>query len=976
MIADVAVIGMAGRFPGAADPETLWSRVKDGEELLSRIPLQTSQEHGVADAVLSDPGYVPVRGVLDGIEDFPLGQFSLPEREAELTDPAHRLLLELSVEALEHAGYTRKSVERRVGVFVGTGYNSYRAVNLVGHDDLLEDAGPLATAIASEKDHAATRIAYQLGLTGPAVAVQTACSTSLSAVHMAVRSLLDGECDMALAGGACVGVPQQAGYVHTAHDVTSADGRCRPFDRDANGTMPGSGAGIVVLRRAVDSSGDQVHAVIAGSAMNNDGQRRSGYTAPSIEGQVDVIRRALERARFDASEIGFVQAHGTATELGDWLELEALAAVFADHPGQCAVHSVKANVGHLDAAAGVTGLITAVLAVRDGVIPLALHYRSPNAHSVLGQGPLYVPTMTMPWKDTVRVAGVSSFGIGGTNVHVVVRSGTPAAEGPGAPADGSELVTVSADAPQHFRAVVRDLRERLPRLPLGSVGLTTRSGRSDGAWRQAFVANDTDDLTRAMSEGALSPNSGRGGPVVLSFPGQGTQRQAMAQELRRRFATVDRLLRSCADAAPRECPDEVRRALLGEPVDVDRTDITQPLLFAVEVAIARLLQSFDVEPDVVLGHSLGEISAAHIAGALPLEEAMTLVCARGALVQTTCEGGLLAVPLPEQHETVLASGLDVVAVNGRMATVLGGPLSAVETAGRSFDAAGTRVRRLPGSRAFHTRLLDPILEDFATILDRISFKELVLPLASGLTGTLLPPGTILDAGYWLAQLRSPVRFRDAAAAVGTPGAIVIESGPGLVTSSLVAAAREDVLDVVQTMPGRQDPALQPEDRLFATAIGRLWELGIEVDLLAWPDSPGARRLGLPPAPLQRRRCWVEPRDARGATSPGPPPAPTAQPGPELDAVATAEAGTRDQADVPAAVADAWRSLLGKDVTDGGHDFFAVGGSSMLLVRFIALIRRRFGVSIELSALLEDPTLEGMTRTVAGRVDASRTVGPQ
>ncbi|HYX24301.1 MAG TPA: type I polyketide synthase, partial [Thermoanaerobaculia bacterium] len=693
-MSEVAIIGMAVRFPGAASLERFWENLRDGVESVSFFGDEELLAAGVDPALLRDPAYVRARAVVDGVEDFDAAFFGFTPREAAVMDPQHRLLLECAWEALEDAGYDPERAGGRTAVYAGSGTSSYLFANLLPNAPLLAAVGPLQAMLLNDRDFLATRLSYKLGLKGPSLLVQTACSTGLAAVHVASQGLLSGESDLALAGAVSIALPAKEGYLYEEGGIASPDGHCRAFDAAAGGSVVGNGAGVVVLKRLADAlaDGDRVYAVIRGSAVNNDGAARVGFTAPSVEGQAEVITESLLMAGVEPASIAYVEGHGSGTALGDPIEVTALVQAFAAAGGTdaCALGSVKSNVGHLNTAAGLAGLVKAVLALQHATIPPSLHFARPNPQCDFG--PFHVPTRALPWpaERSPRRAAVSSFGLGGTNVHAVLEE-APAAE-PSGPSRPWQLLTVSARTETALDAACRRLADRLESedLNLADVAFTLQRGRKAFAKRRAVVCRDRAEAVAALraGRGARGGFEGSERPVVFLFPGLGDHAVGMGRGLYESepvfAAEVDRCaailaphlgvdLRDVLFAEPGPRPASDLRTLLrrnAAPLDeagqrLARTEYAQPAVFVVEYALARLLLSWGVRPQAMIGYSLGEYVAAALAGVLSLEDALALVAGRAKLIQELPAGAMLAVPLPESEVgPLLNEDLSLAATNG------------------------------------------------------------------------------------------------------------------------------------------------------------------------------------------------------------------------------------------------------------------------------------------------------------------------
>jgi amino acid adenylation domain-containing protein len=873
---EIAILALSCRFPGAADPETLWRNLRDGIESISLLSDAELAAAGVPEARRRDPAYVKARGLLAGVDLFDAALFGFTPGEAERTDPQHRILLECAWEALEAAGYAGEQPAARVGVFVGGGASRYFAPR----PDLEDES-------AGAGDSLATRISYKLDLAGPSLTVQTACSTSLVAVHLACQSLLAGECDLALAGGVSIRLPQERGHLYQEDGIYSPDGHCRAFDAAARGTVGGNGAGIVLLKRlaAAQADGDPIRAVIRGSAINNDGAGKVGYTAPSVDGQARVINAALARAGVEAGTLGYVEAHGTATPLGDPIEVAALTQAFersAAEPGSCALGSIKANLGHLDAAAGVAGLIKAVLALEHGAIPPSLHFRSPNPHIDFTAGPFYVNAELTPWerRKTPRRAGVSSFGIGGTNAHLIVEE-APAAAVRRAPPSW-QLLLLSARTESALNTATARLAEALGRRPdvdLADVAFTLQVGRRAFEQRRMAVCADPADAAAVL----LGHHPGRllgrrrsaGTPsVAFLFPGQGAQRVGMGSGLYTTEPVFRRAVDDGCDLLHGELGCDLREVLYPARTDAEaagrlaETAVAQPALFVVEHALARLWMSWGVEPAALLGHSVGEYTAACLAGVFSLADALSLVAERGRLMQALPRGAMLAIPRSESEvRGLLGADLSLAAVNAPARCVVSGPEKAVADLEERLHERGWPSRRLATSHAFHSAAVEPILDTFAARVRATSLRPPRLPLVSNLTGTWLTAEEATDPGYWVAHLRRTVRFGDGVRALATePDRLYLEVGPGHSLSSFVRQSLKLPAGEV-AIPSLDDAQPDmPERAALLGAAGRLWLAGVRLDPTAL-HGRDRRRVPLPTYPFERQSFWLRP------LPPSPPPTP-------------------------------------------------------------------------------------------------------
>jgi acyl transferase domain-containing protein len=970
----IAIVGMAGRFPGAASVDELWTRLVDGEELLTRFTPEQLDAARVSRSVYTDPNYVPVRGVLPDADLFDARFFGYSPREAELTDPQQRVLLECAWEAFENAGIACDGI--RAGVFAGSSVSTYLLRHVVARPDLEQRLGFLPLIVGNDKDFLATRIAYKLNLRGPAVSVQTACSTSLVAVHMACQSLLRGESDVALAGGVRIFLPQEVGYVYEAGGIASPNGQCRAFDRGAQGTVTGSGAALVVLRQTADAvrDGNTIYAVIRGSAINNDGGGKVGYTAPSIDGQAAAIRSALCDAGVSADTIGYVEAHGTATELGDRIEMAALTQAYGadtERRQYCALGSVKSNIGHLDAAAGVVGLIKATMSLWHGVIPPSINCALPNPDIPFAESPFFVNQTAREWprSSTPRRCGVSSFGIGGTNVHVVLEEGPlPGPRTSDVGAAEPYLLTLSAAEPKALAAMAGRLAARLqatPPLDLADVEHTLRNGRAEMPARLAVAGSDREELSRrlAIRRGGATARSRA---TAFLFPGLGAQRGGAVRDVYRGFPRFRAALDECAQRLRPRLGVDVQDLVCGaasETADdaLRGTRLGLPALFAVEYAMAGQLDAWGVKPAMLLGYSLGEYAAACVSGAMSLPDALDLVCVRGELMDGAEPGGMLAVSAPrDEVEAALIDDASVAGANAPALTIVAGTVAAIEQLTDQFTAAGITTRRLALSHGYHSRMMEPFADEFEQFAARIAYQPLQIPIISNLTGEVLPRGFVYTAGYWRAHLCQPVLFQPGMARLAEiPHALCVEIGPGTSLVTLVAQNAGDALHTVPTMPGSGPGVAQ-----LLEAAGDLWAHGAQIDLAEVTRRRG-RSIGLPTYPFDRRRHWLEPGRLRGDASQAGPSRPAV-----LPAVTAEVPGAGDAHEqVVRELGRLWCELLGTDDVRPDSNFFALGGHSLLAVRLLTRVRRTFGVAMELRTVLDAPTLGAMADVIGGVASA-------
>ncbi len=883
-LSGIAVIGMAGRFPGAHSAEAFWENLSRGVSGISAVAPQRNRDSALPD----QPNYVARCAVVKDADRFDAAFFGIYPKQAQEMDPQHRLFLEVCWHAMEDAGYVPDETRNRVGVFAGCHMNTYIFTRLAADAKLrasLADSfpgGSLVAEISNDKDYIATRVAYQLNLRGPSVAVQTACSTSLVAIAQACQSLESEACDMALAGGVTLTFPQEQGYLYTEDSILSPDGCCRTFDARAQGTIFGDGVGAIVLKRVEDAiaDGDGIYAVIKGWGVNNDGGSKPGYTAPSIEGQSRAIALAHQKAGISADTISYVEAHGTGTQVGDPIEIAALTQAFrqtTDKKQFCRIGSLKTNVGHLDVAAGVAGVIKTCFALTHQMIPPSLNFESPNPKIDFPISPFVVNTEPTRWepKDGPRRAGISAFGVGGTNAHLVIEE---------APINRREksrrdyhLLRLSARSSSALDEATGELARYLadhPDLDLADVGYTLQTGRKAHRHRRIVVARTSQEAAQSLQAGSSSPArtshvAGRDTPVVFMFPGQGSQHLDMARDLTQMEPVFAEHLDACAQAFLPHLNVDLRCLIFptsrqGAAERLDQTDMAQPALFMVSYALAKWWQSRGVHPTAMVGHSVGEFTAAAVAKVMSLQDAAELVATRGRLMQQLPPGAMLAVRLPESRlQPLLGQDLEIAAVNGPEMCVVSGPASAVSRFAGEVESGkhGEDIvcRPLRTSHAFHSRMMDPAIEPFAQVVRGAELRAPEIPVISSVTASDLNASVATDPNYWARQIREPVRFSTALSTVlDRPQVVLLEVGPGQALSTL---ARGQPLDprqhhVLASLPHAKDEKTSATEAVLTT-LGRLWLAGANVDWQAVYADERRQRLHLPKYPFERSRHWFE-----------------------------------------------------------------------------------------------------------------------
>jgi amino acid adenylation domain-containing protein len=962
--APIAIIGLAGRFPGAGSVAELWQNLRDGVDSVETFSAEDLAS--VPAAERTDPAYVPARGVVRDADRFDAAFFGVGPTEAAVLDPQQRILLELAWNALEDAGYAPNAVPAVVGVYAGTHNNSYYSRIVSGRPDAVARVGDFTTMVSSEKDYVATRIANKLDLTGPALSIHTACSTSLVAIATAVQQLRAGLCEIALAGGASLTIPQRAGHVYEEGGMLSRDGKTRSFDADASGTVFSDGAALVVLKpldRAL-ADGDTIHAVIRGVGLNNDGGHKASFTAPSVEGQAAVVAMAQDDAGVSPRDIQYVETHGTATPRGDPIEVEALTQAFRRSTGErgfCGIGSIKSNLGHLTAAAGAAGVIKVVLSLVHEELPPTVHFRRPNPMIAFDTSPFVVVSARTPWArgELPRRAGVSSFGVGGTNAHLVLEE-APTVE-PSGPSIAPQLLLLSArttGAVDRASANLAAHLEACPTLPLADVAYTLALGRSPFRERRAVVARSTEEAARKLrqeTEGARGQAAPTAPGVAFLFPGQGSQYVGMGRNLYDSEAQFRLVVDQCAELLVPRLGRDLREILYptegqSEPAraELKRTEITQTSLFTIEYALARSLMAWGVEPSALSGHSVGEFVAACIAGVFDLEAALTLVAARGQLMQSMPKGSMLSVrDGAESVARYLPPELDLAGENAPGLCVVSGATADVERFAEDLGKRGVAAKLLETSHAFHSRSMDSAVPRFAEVVRGVRLAAPKLPIVSTATGTWLTDDEAQSVDYWATHLRRTVRFATALSTLAEdPTRILLEVGP---RRSLTTLA-------MQKAPGDPKPrptalacfADRPDDDAewiaLLAALGRLWVAGVNVDLRAFFRGERRRRVGLPGYSFERDRHWLD-------GPPAAPPPPETKVGPMVPPTPA----RRDR--LVQQLKQLFEDTSGNDFgeSDPGAHFLELGVDSLLVTQLALRLKQTFKVPISFRQLMEEVT---------------------
>ncbi len=972
----IAIVGMSGRFPGAPDVATLWHNVRAGIESIRTYSDEELRQAGVTPAELARSSYVKRGAQLAGVDLFDAGYFGLTPREASVLCPQQRLLLECAVDALDHAGHGAHRRDERIGVFVGTSRSEYLARQIDGRPGFAQSMEGIAVLVANSSP--ATRISYLLDLTGPSFNVDCACSSSLVAVHQACIALRNGECDMALAGGATVRQFTPQGYQYEVGGIVSPDGTCRPFDRDALGTVFADGAGLVVLKRLDDarSDHDTVYAVISGSAVNNDGNSKVGYVAPSAEGQVRVIKQAHAAARVAPSSIQYVETHGTGTALGDPIEILALTEAFSGGTqvrASCALGALKANIGHTEAASGIAALIKTAMALRHRELPPTLHFKVPNAAIDFDATPFYVNTALREWSTdgAVRRAAVSSFGIGGTNAHVVVEEG-PAPLGTTG-RRRAHLLPISAKCAGALRAACDRLATYLcgaRDTSLADVAYTLQVGRAMHAWRGFVVCSDATQAAAALTQPATRPSPSRASDeptVVFMFPGTGPKSTTASVEAYAFEPVFRETVTQCLQCLTPQLESSVRHELLGaregrEPQRSSgfeagsRADIAEPATFIACYSMARQWQSWGIVPTLMIGHGVGEYVAACLSGTLSLQDALALAVARGRVLhRAPCATALAVTAARETVVQLIEPSCSIREVNGPRHCIVSGPPDAIDKLSQRLEASGGAVEWI-GAQWPDVTALDEERREFGETLRTLTFQQPGIPCVSGMTGSLLTGGEHRTADYWMSQLLSPVEF---AAGIETlmqgSSKLFLEVGAAAALSPFVQemiAGREHTVIAAPDHPETEGGS----EAALLEVVGRIWEAGAQIDWQAFNRDNVCHRVALPSYPYQRQRHWIEPAHSSQGTRADMCAVGTAAANSDVVQIATPRTGSPEHV-----LADVWRELLGLERVDLRDDFFELGGNSMLAVELSAKLHLRLGRPLPLRELVENSTLEQLAQ---------------
>jgi phthiocerol/phenolphthiocerol synthesis type-I polyketide synthase E len=973
----IAVIGLAGRFPGADNIAKFWENLKQGIESVSFFSDEELLAAGVPAELIAKPNYVKAKAYLEDVELFDADFFHFTPREAMLTDPQHRIFLECAWEALEDAGYDPNRYPGDIGVYAGCGTAHYMYKNLLPKYADSDPINGYQIAIGNEKDFLCTKVSYKLNLTGPSIGLQTACSTSLVAINTACQALLDHQCNIALAGGVSITLPKKSGYLYTEGMILSPDGHCRAFDANSAGIVPGNGVGVVVLKRLKDAinDGDFIYALVSGTALNNDGADKVGYTAPAVKSQASLISETLRFAEISPVSIGYVEAHGTGTALGDPVEISAISSVYRMNVSKrscCPIGSVKTNLGHLDTAAGVAGFIKTVLCLQHKQLVPSLNFKQANPKLNLENTPFYVNTELKDWSvesDMPRMAAISSFGIGGTNAHAILEEAPPRESTPSP--RSHHLILLSARTETALHAQKQRLLEYLiqnPETDIADLAYTLQIGRQVFEHRSFFTCSSVQDAIEKLQKPEIHPyyhaqetNDKAAAQVVFMFSGQGSQYATMSLDLYRNEPIFKRQIERCARLMHDDLNFDIQDLLYPKPEkrewadrQLQRTEFAQPILFALELSIANVWINWGVEPQAMIGHSLGEYVAAHLAGLLNLHEAIELVVERGRLMQAMEEGSMLAVALPEDEtKAILPSGLDIAAINVHTQTVVSGPSDIIANFSEQLTAQGIQSQILNTSHAFHSAMMDPILPEFEKVLNQMLFIAPYRPYLCNVNADWANPTTVMKADYWTKHLRQPVRFADGLTKLfhTFDRLVLLEIGPGqTLTNFAKRHAEKNTEFCLASLQNRN--CEMPDVEFIQHTIGKLWMA--DRKMFRWRKYyKGERRLRipLPTYPFERQRYWVD--------APLTNPIPT-QFIPQLESVQPKiKIPTQEVIlnPVQSRLLPIWQQVLGLPSIGLQDNFFDLGGDSLMAVQLVKLINDEFNSNIASQSLLNAPTIE-------------------
>lgn len=958
---DIAVIGMSGGFPGAKDVNTLWENLKACVEARTEISKEELEERGVEAELLNDPRYVRSGMFFDGAEEFDAGFFGLSKREAEIMDPQHRKFLEFAWGALEDGGYIKKRKDESIGVFGSCSMSSYLLNYLMANRDHIEINGELGILIGNDKDFLATRVSYLLGLKGPAVTIQTACSSSLSAVHYACESIRDGTCNMALAGGVSIRMPQGLGYLYKEGGILSPDGHCRPYDNKARGTVNGNGGGVVLLKdlKQAEEDGDIIYGVIKSSAINNDGERKVGFTAPSIQGQLEVLKKALANSGLKKEDIGYVEGHGTGTEMGDPIEVEALEQVYGGRRKEpCILGSIKSNIGHMDAASGIAGLIKAIKVVEEGIIPGTVHYNEGNEKIRFEKKGLRVSGETREWKDKNRFAGVSSFGMGGTNVHIIVgnHSMPMPAKAKKELHENTETIVFSAKNEKSLAEYIQKVSDYLkvnPESKLSDVAYTQGKYREVFEYRTSILSETTEDLISKLDAWDQRADKVQNGKVVFMFTGQGSEYTGMGKALYETEPEYREDFDRIREQVLKETRKDIREYILGDKENIG-IQMTQILLFGIEYCTARMWMRMGLVPDGMIGHSIGEFGAACISGLLDEEEAVRMVLKRGELMEATEEGRMLAVwQKREEAERWLDYGVNIAAVNESNQVVLSGKKENIEKVWGECQKEEILCTMLRPQRGFHSELMEQASKTYAEYADSVKKNKMRIPYVSCVTGDWINEEEITGA-YWGRHMRDTVQYLKGMETLHAWGGdIYVEVGPGETLSQITRRMHKKEKRVYSSIPSEKQ---KDKERIaFKKAAGEIWSSCGRINWDSYYQSKPGSRLPLPTYSFLRTNYGVSPilRPSKSNDVDKV----------KQDKILTETNISQDINYTEKVLIYIWEKLFGIGSIKPTDDFYDLNGNSLIAIQMMSQIHELFQIDLPVSKLFEYSTIQDLVKVM-------------
>jgi phthiocerol/phenolphthiocerol synthesis type-I polyketide synthase E len=977
----IAVIGMACRFPGADNIDEFWENLIQGRETLTHFTdEEIAKVEPYFDKLKDNPEYVRVRGVINDVDKFDAPFFGIPPKEATETDPQQRVWLETAWKALEHSGCDPFRYRGAVGVFTGGGLSSYLINNILRDPRRMEEyfrpdfGASTQMILGNDTPYMATKTAYYFNLKGPAVFVQTACSTSLVAIAQACQSLYSFESDVCLAGGIRISVPQERGYLYQEGAIVSPDGRCRPFDEQAGGMVGSNGVGVVVLKRLEDAikDHDTIYALVSGWALNNDGSNKVSFTAPSIDGQAEVIMMAQSLAEVSPEEIGYIEAHGTATKIGDPIEVAGLTKAFSaktDKKQFCGLGSVKSNIGHADAAAGVASFIKVCLSAYNKRIPPSLHFTKPNPHIDFANSPFYVLNETKEWiEEKPLIMGVSSFGIGGTNAHVIVEEPSLAPKETFRESNWPDLLLLSTKSEESLHRRKQELIEFMkknPGLDIHDISNTLAFGRSHMQFRSFITAYDLREVVDGVRAFTDGKKEGKATKVTFMFPGQGAQYVNMGLDLYRKNQTFREILDECFTVYKSETGRDLKPTIFNENSDDNNrklasTELAQPALFIIEYALSKILEQLGIRPDFMIGHSIGEYTAACLAGVFDLHTGLKIVIKRGELMSKMPPGNMMAVRASiDKLKDIYEPYFEIAAENASESCTISFKPEDSDKVKALLEENNISYVILNTSHGFHSAAFDPILSEFRDYVNQFDLKSPEIPFISCFSGDFITDAQATSGAYWSQQLRNTVWFRRGILSlVRNEELLFLEVGPNTHLGSITRQFRElsNKKQIISTL-GKPDDI--DEHYKMVNVLGNMFNIGFEIDFKTLLQGNHPYKIGLPTYPFEKKSYWIDFKV---------PEAVTRDTGNEMqgatETLLEEDSSTQinelkslaDTDHIAVKITSIWKSLMGRDDFGPDDDFFEIGGQSLLALQILNKIKEDMGVKITVRELLDNSTI--------------------